>query len=107
MMKTTILDEKQRYAWYRHHAWAGAILLSVVLAIQYFIELDHLLLVPIVGVLILYIVISLMFTYRYSRSLTIEEKTSIESPSEDLQKAQLHAETEKEQLSMPGPASSL
>jgi uncharacterized membrane protein (DUF106 family) len=91
-------ENKRRYAWYRHHAWAGTILLSVVLAIHYFIDIDQILILPIVTVLIIYIIVALVFTYRYSAELTRGEKTEYRTLTEELKKAQLQAEIEKEQL---------
>ena len=95
-------EYKRKYAWYRHHAWAGAILLSVVLAARLFIRIDSVLLLPVVLVLIVYIVVALVFTYRYSAGLSVED-TKVEVPSSvesERVKAQVKLEKKKAKASV-------
>jgi hypothetical protein len=68
-------NSKRKYDVSRHHAWAGTVLLSVLLAIRVFIETMEIENVPdgiilAIGViLVIYILISLFFTYRYRSGL--------------------------------------
>jgi hypothetical protein len=72
---------QKRYEWFRHHAWAGLGLLSVFLAINFFIQgIPQLISIPIVFVLISYILVSLFYTYKYSFFLSIEGDKQIGPP---------------------------
>jgi len=68
-------DYKRRYDMSRHHAWAGGILLSVLLAIRILFEVDNNIVIPLGVILIVYILVALFFTYRYSSGLAAEQKT--------------------------------
>jgi hypothetical protein len=100
--KENIGDYKKRYEWYRHHAWAGLGLLSIVLAIRYFFPLPDFLLLPIVVVLIIYILVALMFSYKYSIALSAREEEHMslseshgEIMSTDIEKARLKVEKKR------------
>jgi len=86
-------EYKRKYEWYRHHAWAGLGLLSVFLAIRYFIFLPNLISLPIVFALIFYILVSLAYTYKYSVALSKEA-------SDKLEKERIKAEIEKARLKL-------
>ena len=100
--KKNIGDYKKRYEWYRHHAWAGLGLLSIVLAIRYFFPLPDLLVLPIAVVLIIYIFVALMFSYKYSIALSVREEEHMplsephgETMSTDIKKARLKVEKKR------------
>ena len=65
-MNTTELSKnKRKYHAFRHHAWAGTVLLSVFLAIRliFYDQLEFLtpVIVILIVILIIYIIISLFF----------------------------------------------
>ncbi len=95
MNKENMIEYKRKYEWYRHHAWAGLGLLSVFLAIRYFVFLPHLISLPIVCALIIYILVALIFTYKYSIALSAEEAYH---DSSELEKEMIQAEVEKARL---------
>ncbi|HEC88329.1 MAG TPA: hypothetical protein ENI52_03325 [Thermoplasmata archaeon] len=81
-------EDRRKYEWYRHHAWAGLGILSVFLAINYFISIPYLISLIFVFILSVYIIVSLTLTYKYSVSL----------PSEEIEKIELKKGMEKELL---------
>ena len=97
-----LIEFKKKYHAFRHHAWAGLGFLSVVLAFRliFFEEAD--LLTPVIIVLAIYIIVALIFTYRYRAGLSYEEKIvnieKIESPKNDIKKEEIKAELEKKRL---------
>lgn len=98
MTPKDLAEYKKRYHSFRHHAWAGLGFLSVVLALRliFFKTADFL--TPIVVILALYIVIALIFTYKYRIGLSAEETVVHVEPSVELEKEKLRAEVEKERL---------
>ena len=73
------LSSRKKYEWYRHHAWAGLGLLSVFLAIRYFVFIPDVISLPVIFILVAYILIALLQTYRYSHALIAEkEKLKLE-----------------------------
>ncbi|MGC9554116.1 MAG: hypothetical protein ACP5EK_02285 [Thermoplasmatota archaeon] len=101
MDSKTLCEYKKRYHRYHHHAWAGAIMLSLLLALRIFLEIpgvaidDRVMLL--LGVaLILYISLALALTYRYRSGLdAAEEQPPV---SEDVERARLEAEVERERI---------
>ena len=75
MTQKNLNENKRKYDVYRHHAWAGAILLSVLLAVRILFESDNTIIVPIAIILIVYILISLFLTYKYHSGLSAQQKT--------------------------------
>jgi hypothetical protein len=74
MGKEDLLGYRRRYDIFRHHAWAGTVLLSVLLALQLLIpSFPHYLFIPLCSILILYIFISLLYTFRYRAGLSARE----------------------------------
>jgi hypothetical protein len=99
-----LIEFKRRYHGFRHHAWAGLGFLSVVLALRLIFFDEAGLLTPIIIVLAIYIIIALIFTYRYRAGLSYQEKTvkieRIETSKDDIKKEELKAELEKERLKL-------
>jgi uncharacterized membrane protein (DUF106 family) len=96
--KKDLTDYKRRYNLFRHHAWAGLGFLSVLLAVRIlFPELLELL-QPILVVLISYVVIALLFTYKYRAGLSAKQE--VVHHSKELEKEKIHADVEKELLKM-------
>jgi len=89
---------RKRYELFRHHAWAGLGILSVFLALQYFISLPLWISATVVCVLSAYILISLMGTYRYRKGLLTQEMpapSSVESEKIAVEKARLKLEKKR------------
>jgi len=57
------------YAKFKHHAWAGLGFLAILLAINQIFSIPSTILIPIVAFLILYILISLVFTYKFRKGV--------------------------------------
>jgi hypothetical protein len=100
MNKKDILEYKRKYYLFRHHAWAGLGFLSVVLAIRLIFLESTEILTPIIVILGIYILISIIFTYRYSSGLSAEDKTVVFEQNADLEKERISAEVEKERLKL-------
>ncbi len=96
MKDKELIEFKKKYHAFRHHAWAGLGFLSVVLAFRliFFEEAD--LLTPVIIVLAIYIIVALIFTYRYRAGLSYEEK--IESSKNNIKKEGIKADLEKKRL---------
>ena len=68
----------------RHHAWAGTVLLSVLLAIRIFLEMAENRIIPdiifiLLGILIAFYTLgALIFTYRYRKGLIQKEQEEYE-----------------------------
>lgn len=96
--KKDLTDYKRRYNLFRHHAWAGLGFISVLLAVRIlFPELLELL-QPILVVLIAYVVIALIFTYKYRAGLSAKQETV--HHSKELEKEKIHADVEKKRLTL-------
>ena len=100
MNKKDILEYKRKYSQFRHHAWAGLGILSVVLAIRLIFLKSTEILTPIIVILVIYILISIIFTYRYSSGLSAEDKTVVIEQDADIEKERINAEVEKERLKL-------
>ena len=97
MTKKDLSGYKRKYQAFRHHAWAGLGFLSVVLAVRLVLsENSPDILVPIIFVLVIYIIVALLFTYRYRAGLSVKQE--VIHPSEELEKEKICAEVEKERL---------
>lgn len=102
--KDNIQIYRAQYDIARHHAWAGTVLLSVLLALRIFLEMAENRIIPeiifiILGVLIAFYTLgALFFTYRYRRALvqkeleinqkTVDETLALSSKSEKNQAKQ-------------------
>ena len=73
MKQRDLAEHKRKYDISRHHAWAGTAFLSVLLALRYIIpRFPHFLFIPLCTLLILYIVVSLLYTFKYRQGLFAE-----------------------------------
>ena len=75
------MDHKTSYVISKHHAWAGSVLLGIILAIRVFfemanIEVNNLIFVIIGFVIVFYILISLLLTYKHRTGLIELKETS-------------------------------
>ena len=98
MEKKDFTEYKRKYQAFRHHAWAGLGFLSVLLAISVIAPWLLVFLSPILVVLIAYVVISLLFTYKYYRGFSATEESI--PHSEEVEKEIIHADVEKERLKL-------
>ena len=90
---------KRKYQIFRHHAWAGLGFLSVVLAFRLIFLESAQILTPVILILAIYIVIALIFTYRYRMGLSAEDKVvKVDTYSDEIKKEKIKAEVEKGQL---------
>jgi len=98
MGRKDIPEYKKKYQTFRHHAWAGLGFLTVVLAIRliFFKTADYL--NPIIFILAIYIVVALIFTYRYRAGLSAGDQIIKVEPSVEIEKEKIKAEVEKERL---------
>jgi len=101
MAKKNLSEYKKKYALWRHHAWAGSILLSVLLALRIIIGAEYIQneIVFVVGIiLIFYVLISLFLTYKYQEGLRVEKEEQvirIKSSSDEVEKERLKLEKKK------------
>ena len=72
-------ETKNKYDLFRHHAWGGGILLSIIFALRTIDFIPNIIFTPLVILLIMYIVIALFFTYKYRKVLVVDSK-KIKSP---------------------------
>ena len=93
MAQKNLNENKRKYDVSRHHAWAGAILLSVVLAVRVLFEIDDIITMSLAVVLIAYILIALFLTYKYRSGLSTQQKTV-----QDVHIHTAEAEIERERL---------
>ena len=100
MSQRDLSEFRKKYNAFRHHAWAGLGFLSVVLAIRLiFLEATEIL-TPVIIVLALYILVALIFTYRYRAGLSVPQKEVIIEPSVEIEKERIKSEVEKERLKL-------
>ena len=104
MEKKDLAECRKKYDIARHHAWAGTALLSVVLAIRIFLltgensNIPDVIFFPLVLVIIIYILISLLFTYLYRSCLTAEQEKI--SSSEEIVRHKMDTDLEKARLKL-------
>ena len=90
---------KRKYQIFRHHAWAGLGFLSVVLAFRLIFLESAQILTPIIVILAIYIIIALIFTYRYRMGLSTEDRVvKVETYSDEIEKEKIKADVEKSRL---------
>lgn len=100
MLKKDLIEYKRKYDMYRHHAWAGGILLSLLMIIRALLEIlnisniPDLIILPIGVILIVYVLISIFFTYRYLSGLNVQQEQKI------LQVKTISNEVEKDKLKL-------
>lgn len=102
-------DYQKKYRKFKHHAWAGSVILAILLAIRVFFEtanikFDDRIIILIGGILVVYTLISVIFTYRYSSGLSADSEEKIvhihDSSENEVEKEKIKAETEKERLKL-------
>jgi hypothetical protein len=104
MPRKNLSEYKRKYDVARHHAWAGSVLIGILLAVRVFLEIseftiDDRIILAIGIILVIYTVISIIFTYKYRSGLTAEQKVvEVQVTSDDVEKERIKAEVEKERL---------
>ena len=73
MTPKDLAEYKKKYHTFRHHAWAGLGFLSVVIAIRLLFPDTAHILTPVIVILAIYILVALIFTYKYRSGLSAEE----------------------------------
>ena len=70
MAKADLSEYARKYEIFRHHAWAGTAFLSILLALRYFIgAIPRYIFIPLGTLLIVYILIAVLYTYKYRAGL--------------------------------------
>jgi signal transduction histidine kinase len=109
MNKKDLSIYKRKYDVSRHHAWAGSVLLALLIATRTFLELSNfkvndIFVVSIGMILIFYTLISVFLTYRYRSGLTSEQKKVVEvyhhNSSDEIEKKKIDSDLEKERLKL-------
>ena len=93
-------EYKKKYHTFRHHAWAGLGFLSVVLAVRLLFPEQTQILSPIIVILAIYILVAILFTYRYHVGLSAPDHVVRVEPSVEIEKDRIDAEVEKERLKL-------
>ena len=100
MTPKDLSEYKKKYHTFRHHAWAGLGFLSVVIAIRLLFPDTAHILTPVIVILAIYILVALIFTYKYRSGLFAKETVVQVEPSVEIEKEKLKAEVEKERLKL-------
>lgn len=100
MIKKDLSTYKKKYQAFRHHAWAGLGFLSVLLAVRIIFPEPSKILTPVIFVLIIYVVVALLFTYKYRAGLSVGEKIVQVQPPIEVEKELIRANVEKERLKL-------
>ena len=101
-MNKNLSEYKRKYDMSRHHAWAGSVILAVLVTIRGFLELskidvNDLIIVTLGLILVFYVLISVVFTYRYRAGLSSVQKNVVEVKieSNNLEKERLKLDKKK------------
>ncbi|MCK4415529.1 MAG: hypothetical protein KAU84_00095 [Thermoplasmatales archaeon] len=100
MIKKDLSTYKRKYQAFRHHAWAGLGFISVFLAIIMIFPESSQILTPIIFILIIYVIVALLFTYKYRAGLSVGEKIVQVQPPIEVEKGVIRANVEKERLKL-------
>ena len=107
MAKKNLSEYKRKYDLVRHHAWAGLGFLSIILAIRIIApqlsDLLELILGLLIIVLIIYVGVALLLTYRYRAGLTAKQETikqEVIVRTDEIEKEKIHADVEKERIKL-------
>lgn len=104
MPNKDLVEYKKKYDLYRYHAWAGGILLSLLLAIRALLEISNFsdipdfIILPIGFILVVYVSISIIFTYKYRAGLNFQQDHKIiqvNTISDNIEKERLKLEKKK------------
>jgi hypothetical protein len=104
MNEKRLAEYKRKYDISRHHAWAGSVILAIVLAIRIFLETTNIMIndwiiIIIGGIVVIYTLSAVIFTYKYRSGLSSEQKIiEIHTNSENIDKEILKSKLEKERL---------
>ncbi len=98
MIKKDLVEYKRKYQMFRHHAWAGLGFLSVVLAVRIIFLDTVIFLSPVIVILLIYIIVALIFTYRYRQGLNAEQEIIKIEPNDQIAKEKSQSNLEKKQL---------
>jgi len=92
-----VKNDKKNYSLYRHHAWAGGLMLAVVIAVKSVLQASFpdIIFLPMLALLILYILIALFFTYKYRTDLLSKDTSVSPTIDVDLEKEKLKIEKKK------------
>jgi hypothetical protein len=81
MVQRDLADYARKYEIFRHHAWAGTALLSILLALRYFVAaIPRYIFIPPGTLLIVYILIAVLYTYGYRAGLS--KRQEFDQPSQ-------------------------
>ena len=85
---------KKSYQWYRHHAWAGLALVSILFIIRGMVGIPAGVFYPVVIALLIYAVTFLVLTYRQASELV--KSPSMDKASAKAAKKQTKAELKRQ-----------
>lgn len=100
MTKKDLSTYKRKYQAFRHHAWAGLGFLSVLLAVRIIFPQPSKILTPVIFVLVIYVIVALLFTYKYRAGISVVEEVVQVQPSSKVEKEIIRADVEKERLKL-------
>jgi len=104
MNEKKLSEYKRKYDIARHHAWAGSVILAIVLAIRIFFEttdiiINDWIIVIIGGIIVIYTLSAVILTYKYRSGLVSEQKIiQVHTSPENIEKERLRSEVEKERI---------
>ena len=104
MKSKDLAEYNKKYNIFRHHAWAGSVILAIILAVRIFLEttditINDWVIVIIGGSVVIYTLAAVILTYNYRSGLTSEQKIiEIHTSSDNIKKERIRAEVEKEKL---------
>jgi len=108
-MPKDLSEYKRKYDMSRHHAWAGSVLLAVLLAVRVFLEtseikIDDWIIIFVGVLLVIYILTAVFLTYKYRSGLSVSREQVVQvkvEPSKtdvDLEKEHLKIEKKKAKI---------
>ena len=106
MNKKNQADNKRKYDIYRHHAWAGSVLLAILLAVRIFFEtsgirIEDWIILIIGTILVIYTLIAVLLTYKYRSGLNSEQKIiQVQASNNQIKKEEINAKLEKERIKL-------
>ena len=101
MTQKNLNEYKRKYDVNRHHAWAGSVILAVLVAIRGFFEISNIkiddrIIIAIGMILVFYILIAIFLTYKYRSGLLVEQKiVEVHIKTNDLEREKLKIEKKK------------
>ena len=99
--KNDLLEYKRKYDFARHHAWAGSVILAIILAIRLFLEISDILIndlfVVIIGaVVVIYTLFAVVLTYKYRLGLLSEQQIfQMHNSSNNVEKERIKLDKKK------------